>query len=105
MHFLGVVPDATKWKHTRPSHVGPSQTSSIDEGVADMDSNWDPSEVSSAFSINSSIDSGILSALPSRRVDWKWPAGSTSSSVLVSTDMSQVSNEFPRPSNVCNTIF
>lgn len=87
------------WKGTRP-HVGPSQTSSVDEGVADMDSQWDDTTGSMAsnnmgmgmgHSHGSSVSSGIAAPAVRSRADWKWPArGSSGSSVLISSDMSQV---------------
>ncbi|XP_021964061.1 probable serine/threonine-protein kinase SIK1B isoform X2 [Folsomia candida] len=94
------------WKGTRP-HVGPSQTSSVDEGVADMDSQWDDTTGSMAsnnmgmgmgHSHGSSVSSGIAAPAVRSRADWKWPArGSSGSSVLISSDMSQASGS-PRES-------
>jgi len=83
------------WKAGRNSQGNPSATSSVDEGVADMDSSWDP-DPNGSVGHGSTASSGILgghySATSGRsRTDWKWPArGSTGSSVLMSPDMSQV---------------
>jgi len=88
------------WKANRP-RCGPSQTSSVDEGVADMDSTWDPDPSGSAATMGhgSSISSGMgasnVSASstsgPRSRADWKWPArGSSGSSAQISSDLSQV---------------
>lgn len=93
----GYVP----WKGASRPHVGPSQTSSVDEGVADMDSQWDDATGSMAsshigmggqgHSHGSSVSSGIAGPAIRSRADWKWPArGSSGSSVLISSDMSQV---------------
>ena len=102
------------WKNHRGtsqgSQGGPSQsqTSSVDEGVADMDglSGWmdsstDNSSVGGNVGVHGS-SSGNSSMLPSNpnsssaparsRQDWKWPArgNSTGSSIQISSDLSQV---------------
>jgi hypothetical protein len=69
----------------------------VDEGVADMDSTWDPDPSGSVATVGhgSSISSGMgasnVSSVPRSRADWKWPArGSSSSSAQISSDLSQV---------------
>lgn len=95
-------PEAVFWKSSRTSHGAPSQMSSVDEGVADMDSSWDPDPQGSSVSgvgPGSSMSSGIGQSIasstggggPRSRADWKWPTrGSTGSSVQISSDLSQV---------------
>lgn len=96
-------PEAVFWKSSRTSHGAPSQMSSVDEGVADMDSSWDPDPAGSSVSgvgPGSSMSSGIGQSIasstggPRSRADWKWPTrGSTGSSVQISSDLSQVGSE------------
>jgi len=91
-------PEAAFWKSSRTSHGAPSQMSSVDEGVADMDSSWDPDPTGSSVSgvgpgssMSSGIGQSIASSGPRSRADWKWPTrGSTGSSVQISSDLSQV---------------
>ncbi|CAL8111114.1 unnamed protein product [Orchesella dallaii] len=93
------------WKSSRTSHGAPSQMSSVDEGVADMDSSWDPDPTGSSVSgvgpgssMSSGIGQSIASSGPRSRADWKWPTrGSTGSSVQISSDLSQASGS-PRES-------
>lgn len=104
-------PEAVFWKSSRTSHGAPSQMSSVDEGVADMDSSWDPDPTGSSVSgvgPGSSMSSGIGQSIasssggPRSRADWKWPTrGSTGSSVQISSDLSQVGPPSPS-SDACS---
>ncbi len=107
-------PEAAFWKSSRTSHGAPSQMSSVDEGVADMDSSWDPDPTGSSVSgvgpgssmssgIGQSIASSTVSGGPRSRADWKWPTrGSTGSSVQISSDLSQVGS-CPEPQRSIST--
>lgn len=107
-------PEAGFWKSSRTSHGAPSQMSSVDEGVADMDSSWDPDPTGSSVSgvgPGSSMSSGIGQSIasstggggPRSRADWKWPTrGSTGSSVQISSDLSQVGS-CPEPQRSITT--
>ncbi|CAG7785674.1 unnamed protein product, partial [Allacma fusca] len=93
--------DPNFWKVHRQGRakVGQSQTSSVDEGVADMDSSWEPPDfggsvgtIDHGSSASSGFVQSIASASTASRNDWKWPAaGCSGYSVQTSSDSPRAS--------------